>query len=378
MADVTITGLPNATVPLSGSERVPMDQAGTTVDASTQAIADLAAGTDLTYTQSSRTLASSTGGDVVLPLATDSLDGLMSAAHRALTAALAAAGVTVEGSAVVIPHIHGDLAGSVYIHVKNTSGGQLVKGTPVRVTGAVGDTTTLEVAAAQSSSAGTMPAIGILGETLAQNASGHAVVAGELTGLSTTGYSVGQALFVAAAGGLTATEPTSGIIQQIAIVGRGHGSTGSVTVTVGTARGQAAGTNLSYDASTRLLSSSTGDDVTLPLVTSSTAGLQPASSYGTITYAAQVTIDFAARNRQINTISLMGSLELLSSNLAIGQEVRLRLVCDGTQRTLTFPTDWRFVGAKPANIAALKVAVLSLASFGTTNADVVAAYAVQS
>ena len=114
------------------------------------------------------------------------------------------------------------------------------------------------------------------------------------------------------------------------------------------------------------------------LVTSSNAGLQPASGYGTITYAAQVTLDFAARDRQINTISLTGALELLSNNLANGREVRLRLVCDGTQRALTFPTDWKFIGTKPANIAASKVAILSLAAFGTTNADVVAAYAVQS
>jgi hypothetical protein len=144
------------------------------------------------------------------------------------------AGLTVTGlDPVVIPHIHGDLAGSVYIHVKNVSGGQLVKGTPVRVTGAVGDTTTLEVAAAQSSSAGTMPAIGLLAETLAQNASGHAVVAGELVGLSTTAYSIGDPLYVAAGGGLTATAPTTGLVQQVAIVGRVHGSTGSVTVTIG-------------------------------------------------------------------------------------------------------------------------------------------------
>lgn len=113
-------------------------------------------------------------------------------------------------------------------------------------------------------------------------------------------------------------------------------------------------------------------------VSTSEAGLQPASGYGTITYASQVTINFAARDRQINTISLTGALELLSSNLANGREVRLRLVCDGTQRALTFPTDWRFVGEKPANIAASKVAILSLATFGTANADVVAAYAVQS
>ena len=41
MADITISGLPNATI-LTGSERVPMDQGATTVDASTQAIANLA------------------------------------------------------------------------------------------------------------------------------------------------------------------------------------------------------------------------------------------------------------------------------------------------------------------------------------------------
>jgi len=41
MADITISGLPNATV-LTGSERVPMDQAGVTVDTSAQAIANLA------------------------------------------------------------------------------------------------------------------------------------------------------------------------------------------------------------------------------------------------------------------------------------------------------------------------------------------------
>jgi hypothetical protein len=113
-------------------------------------------------------------------------------------------------------------------------------------------------------------------------------------------------------------------------------------------------------------------------VTTSAAGLQPASGYGTISYAAQVTIDFAARDKTMHSISLTGALELLTSNLANGREVRLRLACDATQRELTFPTDWKFVGTKPANLAASKVAILSLAAFGTTNADVVAAYAVQS
>jgi len=38
----TITDLPNAQTPLSGNERLVMDQGGATVDASTQSVADLA------------------------------------------------------------------------------------------------------------------------------------------------------------------------------------------------------------------------------------------------------------------------------------------------------------------------------------------------
>jgi hypothetical protein len=123
-------------------------------------------------------------------------------------------------------------------------------------------------------------------------------------------------------------------------------------------------------------SDSWGGGLTLAQLLANPAG--GGGGYGTITYSATVTLDFAVRNRRIDTISLTGPLELLSSNLANGQEVRLRLVCDATERAFTFPTDWKFVGTKPSALAASKVAILSLASFGTTDADVVAAYAVQS
>ena len=233
MADSKVSQLTAATTPLAGTELVYLVQGGNSRRATAQDIAGLVPGADLTYDAATRLLSSSTGADVTLPVATASLPGLMAAADKALTDALIAAGVTAAGSVVTIPHIHGDLAGSVYIHVKNTSGGQLVKGTPVRVTGAVGDTTTLEVAAADATTVGTMPAIGILGDTLANNGTGHAVVGGELTGLATGSYSIGQALYVASGGGLTGTKPTIGTVQQVAIVGRVHASTGSVTVTIG-------------------------------------------------------------------------------------------------------------------------------------------------
>jgi hypothetical protein len=142
-------------------------------------------------------------------------------------------GLTITGeAAVAIPHIHGDLAGSVYIHVKNTSASTLPKGTPVYVTGTVGDTATLEVQAADSSDPAKMPAIGLLAGSIAPNGTGHASVAGELAALNTAAYSINSPLYVASGGGLTSTEPVSGTIQQVAIVGRVQSGTGSLTVTI--------------------------------------------------------------------------------------------------------------------------------------------------
>ena len=178
----------------------------------------------------------------------------------------------------------------------------------------------------------------------------------------------------AGATGATGPQGPAGVVTATAPITY---DAGTQTVAITAATSSAAGSMSSADK-TKLDGIEAGAQVNPGTVTTSAAGLQPASGYGTLSYAAQVTLDFAASDKTMNTISLTGALELLSSNLANGREVRLRLVCDATQRTLTFPTDWKFVGTKPANIAASKVAILSLAAFGTTNADVVAAYAFQS
>lgn len=137
-------------------------------------------------------------------------------------------------------------------------------------------------------------------------------------------------------------------------------------------------TDLSYNPTTRLLSSSTGNDVSLPLVGTSTAGLRPATSFTSLTYASTVDLDMLALNGQYRTITLTGNLTFTTSNRAEGLSVVLRLLPGASQRTLTFPVDWPFLGTKPANIAANKVGILSLTCFGSTDADCVAAYAVQS
>jgi hypothetical protein len=86
----------------------------------------------------------------------------------------------------------------------------------------------------------------------------------------------------------------------------------------------------------------------------------------------------AALDGQYRTITLTGDLTLTASNRATGRMAVIRLLPGASQRTLTFPVGWVFVGTKPATLAASKTAVLSLTFFGTADTDCVAAYAVQS
>ena len=127
-----------------------------------------------------------------------------------------------------LPHIHGALAGPVYIHCRNGSGGTLAKGTPVYITGNVGDTATVIVAAADAANLAKMPAIGILDAEIANNAEGHVVISGEITQMDTNGYAVNAALYVAEGGGFTTTAPTNK--QPIGRVTRGNSNTGALVV----------------------------------------------------------------------------------------------------------------------------------------------------
>jgi hypothetical protein len=129
-----------------------------------------------------------------------------------------------------LPHIHGSLAGNLYIHVKNTSGGQLTRGTPVYIVGNVGDTDRVEVAAADFDDATKMPAVGLLEQTLANNGSGDAIILGELDEANTNAYTINTELFVGNNGALTATRPTTGQVQSVGVVARVNSNTGVIVV----------------------------------------------------------------------------------------------------------------------------------------------------
>ncbi len=128
-------------------------------------------------------------------------------------------------------HIHGSIAGTLYVHVKNTSGGTLTKGTPVYVTGHVGVSDRIEVAAADQSDSAKMPAVALLADDLANNGEGDGVIVGEIRSFDTDtpGWGLNDEIFVGASG-LTSTQPTSGTVQPVATVGRIHASTGVLVI----------------------------------------------------------------------------------------------------------------------------------------------------
>ena len=138
--------------------------------------------------------------------------------------------LTVPGL-LTADHIHGDLAGTLYIHVKNTSGGALDKGTPVYVTGHVGSSDRVEVAAADSSDPAKMPAIALLAQDLGINGEGDGVIVGEIRTYDTDspGWALNDEIFVGTSG-LTTTRPTTGSVQPVATVGRIQASTGVLVI----------------------------------------------------------------------------------------------------------------------------------------------------
>ena len=96
-------------------------------------------------------------------------------------------------------------------------------------------------------------------------------------------------------------------------------------------------------------------------------------NHSALTYDGPAVIDFLGDGFQ--TITLAGDMEFTTSNLAEGRSKTIRIIADSSTRNLVFP-GWKFMGAvAPTTITADKIGILTVTSFGTTDADVVAAYA---
>ncbi len=120
-----------------------------------------------------------------------------------------------------------------YVHmvtevVNNASGGTLGKGTPVHITGedVNGNPTVIR---AKADDAATMPCHFVLNESIANGATGEAILSGMIQDVNTTGFSSGDALFVGTGSDLyTTTKPTgTNLIQKIAVVSHVDASQGT-------------------------------------------------------------------------------------------------------------------------------------------------------
>jgi hypothetical protein len=121
----------------------------------------------------------------------------------------------------------------IVLTVKNISGGSLSKGTVVHASPSATPPSgnVLEVIAADKSAASTMPAIGVLNETLADEGEGECIAFGSVTGIDTSSFSASDPIYVGASGGFTATKPSgTDLIQKIGIVVKVHASNGSIKV----------------------------------------------------------------------------------------------------------------------------------------------------
>jgi hypothetical protein len=78
---------------------------------------------------------------------------------------------------------------------------------------------------------------------------------------------------------------------------------------------------------------------------------------------------------RIITRSASGNVSFTGSNYTAGKSATVRIVAGGANRNLTFPSTWKFVSFKPQNLQAGSTGILTVTSFGTSESEVVAAWA---
>ena len=186
----------------------------------------------ITYTKGDGSVFSNTVDNVVsasyAATASVLLGSIVSSSYAVSASHALNADSSISASHAVIAD-HSDTTDEVIVNVKNTSGIDLVKGVPVYATGVTGEN--INIASASNTSAATMPAIGVLGVDLSNNATGTAVVSGKIIGVNTNGFTAGKNIYVNSDGDFTQTKPTgSGLIQNIGVVGKVNASDGEILI----------------------------------------------------------------------------------------------------------------------------------------------------
>jgi hypothetical protein len=168
----------------------------------------------------------STISDFAAAVAASAPNSVTSATTSDGTAALSLASATVSGL-LTAGHIHGNLAGTLYTHVR--TGEAVTKGDPVYVSGFHNGSSQPIVSKADASNPAKMPAIGVMDANYSANtSSANCVIAGNITDVNTNAFLVNAPVYVANGGGFSATVGT--VPQQVGIVERSNASNGAFIV----------------------------------------------------------------------------------------------------------------------------------------------------
>lgn len=82
-------------------------------------------------------------------------------------------------------------------------------------------------------------------------------------------------------------------------------------------------------------------------------------------------VDMSAGSMQTLNISDDAYIEM--TNITAGQVLYLRVICDASNRTLSWPGPWVWLGfGAPGSMGAFKTAILTIYSYGTTESNIVA------
>jgi hypothetical protein len=102
---------------------------------------------------------------------------------------------------------------TIYEEIINGESTQLVKGTPVYVSGSQGAASI--VFRADPTNPSKIPAVYISADTLAAGESGRGIALGLIKGVDTTGFPAGTEIYLASGGGWTSTRPTGSTAVQV-------------------------------------------------------------------------------------------------------------------------------------------------------------------
>ncbi len=117
------------------------------------------------------------------------------------------------------------------LDVRNVSGSTIGSGVPVYAVGWNAGQARTTVAPADADDSTKMPAIGVVAASISNNANGQIITTGELSNIDTSGFSVGNSLYVdTTVGQFTATRPSADDIQKVAEVLRAHSSFGVILI----------------------------------------------------------------------------------------------------------------------------------------------------